>query len=403
MDTNINYEEKLESVITNIMHCREEEKVTAPSITLLDELRIVLTELFAESGLTCTNAIFTINTDKTFFGVMINPLISGNETMAILATEDDVRLSKFEIELDSKLFGIGLEPAEIAATIIHDVSAMMVNPATIANVRAIIDLNNLKDDDVIYLRDSANYTQLITLAIKDTMYKVSSIMFKQEVDEIVADQYIQAYDLQDIVVDAQQKVTSSLFGLEDTLRQPKASLMNWVLIMYKDVRTYARTIRDTLKDAEQFTASRLKKNELETTIDCVNKITNQLVTEGTLEHVLEANHISAVLELSIFQSLKKRGLRSIEDDYYEFAMRVKACETEEDAIYILRGINTRLSILEDYIYNNPDLSDNERKHWEDVCSKYRALREAMSKKKVWDKKQYGIWVDYNQMDKLDED
>ena len=82
-------------------------------------------------------------------------------------------------------------------------------------------------------------------------------------------------------------------------------------------------------------------------------------------------------------------------------MRIKNCETEEDALYILRGINTRLSILEDYLNNTPDLSDTERKRWELVATKYRELREQLAKKKIVNKKQYGLFFDYDQLDQLD--
>ena len=81
--------------------------------------------------------------------------------------------------------------------------------------------------------------------------------------------------------------------------------------------------------------------------------------------------------------------------------RTKSCETEEEAMYVLRGINTRLNILEDYLFNTPDLSDNERKRWEFLAIKYRELRNILAKKKIMNKKQYGIFVDYNQLDQLD--
>ena len=94
--------------------------------------------------------------------------------------------------------------------------------------------------------------------------------------------------------------------------------------------------------------------------------------------------------------MKQNGLRSIEDGLYEFAMRMKNCDTEEDAMYILRGINTRLNVLEDYIYNTPELTDRERKKWQAVANQYRELRVQLTKKKIWKKNSYGLFFDYNQ-------
>ena len=70
-------------------------------------------------------------------------------------------------------------------------------------------------------------------------------------------------------------------------------------------------------------------------------------------------------------------------------------------MYIVRGINTRLNILEDYLANTPNISEMETKKWTEVANKYRALRIELTKKKIWDKSSYNIWVDYNKLDELD--
>jgi virulence-associated protein VapD len=66
---------------------------------------------------------------------------------------------------------------------------------------------------------------------------------------------------------------------------------------------------------------------------------------------------------------------------------------------ILRGINSRLGILEDYLYNE-NLKDSERNHWERVAQAYRDLRTALSKKK-FKEKSWGVFIDYNALDELD--
>ena len=149
-----------------------------------------------------------------------------------------------------------------------------------------------------------------------------------------------------------------------------------------------------------FTASRLEKEQIERTLKAVDSILS-VNENATLTQVFREGYVDSLNEISLFKSLKANGLRSIEDAYYELLMRVKSCETEEEAMYVLRGINTRLNILEDYLFNTPDLSDNERKRWELIAIKYRELRNILAKKKIMNKKQYGIFVDYNQLDQLD--
>ena len=172
--------------------------------------------------------------------------------------------------------------------------------------------------------------------------------------------------------------------------------------MYRNMKINSGIISDTLNDAKTFSASRLEITEIEKTLDAVNRIDNS-ITESTsnldLNHFFEKKHLSSLNEISLFKSLKKNGLRGIENELYEYSMRVKNCTDSDDAYLIMRGINNRLGVLEDYIYYE-QLSDHDRKHWEEVAQAYRDLRVVLSKKKL-EGKQYGLFFDYNKLDELD--
>ena len=47
-----------------------------------------------------------------------------------------------------------------------------------------------------------------------------------------------------------------------------------------------------------------------------------------------------------------------------------------------------------------DLDEKERKRWEDCYKKYLEIREALSKKTVYNKKMYGLFVDYNALQNM---
>ena len=159
-------------------------------------------------------------------------------------------------------------------------------------------------------------------------------------------------------------------------------------------------VRDTLTDAKEFTGSNLEIKEINRTITAIDQIDSTIVFES-VNKFFEKKAMFSLNEISIFKSLKNNGLRSIEDALWEYKLLIKNCETEEDAMYILHGISTRLSILKDYIYNTPDLSESERRHWEAVISEYYSLREQLAKKRIVNKKQYGLFFDYDQLDYLD--
>ena len=216
-----------------------------------------------------------------------------------------------------------------------------MNPVQIDHVRELIDIHVLSEDDVVQIRDSINYNQLIVYAIKDTLYKVSSILFKEDVEDILSNNCIQMFELQDALVSAQSKLINNVFGMNDTVRSPKVIILQWVFMIYQDVKGYAASAIETLKDAKLFTASKLIGLEIDKTINCIDKIGNFIVKEAMdLNKFFDNKAMFSLNELGLFKSLKQSGLRSIEDDYYELAVQVKSIDTEADALFVLRAINS---------------------------------------------------------------
>lgn len=389
--------DKLKSVILNIIYMNPEEKVINPSMTILNDLRDALNNVFLENR--CIEVLYTYNTDKLFFGMRVSPNISPTDAVILLSTEEKIKLEKYKVELDSKLFNIGLDSDEITAFILHEISAMMDNYAIFDDCRALIDFNLVSIDDVINIRDSVNYAQLIIFAIKDTLYKLSSIMFKDDTDAI-ANPIIQACNLDNELINAEQKMSHALNGAGESMRNPKTIVLQWMFTMYKNMATNSMVIIDALKEAELYTASRLELEEIRKTIQAVDRIDMNILSENTtLDKFFEKKNISSLNEISLFRNLKKNGLRSIEDDLYEYGIRVRNCKDADEAYMILRAINSRLGILEDYLATE-NIKETERVHWERVCEAYRDLRIQLAKKK-FKEKSWGIFIDYDALDKLD--
>lgn len=394
-----NHVEKTESVFLNIVCNRSEEKLIAPNINQLTDIKNCLNNILPDAE--CTDVMYTLNTDKEFFGIKVNPIINPSDALTIILTDERVKLNKYQIEFDSKLFSIGLTEEEIVAILLHEVSSMIDSYEAIDNVRALVDLHLLSGKDIISIRDSVNYSQLIVFAVKDTLTKVSSAIYKEEPEELLVNKLIQATNLGESLISAQEKIISSSYGLGETVREPKTIILQWMFMIYKDIKGNYDLITTNLKDAKDFTASVLEKIEIDKVITAINRINSTILENCKLGTVFESANLYSLNELSLFKSLKSNGLRGIEDALYEYAIRIKNCDTEEDAMYILRGINTRLNILEDYMINTPDLSDHEKKHWTDVANKYRELRTQLANKKIVNKKQYGLFFDYDQLDYLD--
>lgn len=394
--------DKLESILLNVIYLKPEERLVAPNIEHLSDIKATLNCIFTDS--TCQSVLYTLNTDKPFFGIRVNPVMSAQDAVTILTTDEKIKFSKYSVELDSKLFEIEMEAAEITAMIIHEVAAMIDSYEVVDQVRALIDLYLLSEDDIISIRDSINYSQLIIFALKDTLFKVSSAMFKEDPEDLTNNQMIKEAELEDALISAQQKILSSSYGVGESVRTPKTIILRWMFMVYKDMSHNSEIIKYYLNDEKDFTASKLDIAEIDKTLEAISRIGAQSFTESVrIDKLLESKAMYSVSEISLFKSLKSNGLKGIEDALYEYAIRIKNCETEEDAMYILRGINTRLGILEDYINNTPDMSESEKKHWTMVAMQYRKLREDLAKKKIWNKSQYGLFFDYSALDKLDEE
>ena len=97
---------------------------------------------------------------------------------------------------------------------------------------------------------------------------------------------------------------------------------------------------------------------------------------------------------SLLSNIKSNGMKSIEDDLYEYSMRIKNIDDESSAILLMRQINSRIGIIADYL-EQEDLTDFERKRYEKLYERYDKLREEMVKKPIYSRKMYGLFVDYN--------
>lgn len=392
--------DKLETTILNIKHAKGANEQISPNSILLRDLKDTLNEMLEYYK--CTEIFYTLNTDKQFFGVTVSPSIDSTQTVQIISSDVPVIIRSYKLELDSKLFDLDLEADEIMATILYEVTSML-SGSTIEAVRDLLHVYVLSNNSTISIRDSINYYQLIIYAIKDTMYKVSSLLFKEDIEDLMANNAIQTLNLQDPLVSAQEKIISSAFGSSDSVRSPKTIILQYVFMVYRDISHNTRIIRDDLRDAVDFTASVLIKSEIDKTLKALDRIGNTIAESTMPLSELIDKKVSAVNEISLFKSLKQSGLRAIDDDFYEYAIRAKAVEDEPEAMSVLHSINTRISILDDYVDNTPDITEYDKKKYEKLADKYRSLRDYLAKKKIINKKQYGVFIDYSQYDHLDDE
>lgn len=342
----------------------------------------------------CTEVIYTKNTDKLMFGIYVNPVISPNDTISILTDDEPITIKNYSVEIDSKLFDIGLTLDELIAYMLFDISNMILYQNHINTIRQVINVYQMESNTSIIFTAVANRVKIFVFAIKDAMIKFSSLKYADN-DSILSNPFINSDDdLRDSLIDAQNKIRSSVFGLGSAVKEPQLTLLQWALDLYINFDTRFNTALETLKQSKNFTASKLLKSEIDKTINSMMRMSSLVATE-TAYIINEAKNRG-----SLFANLKRNGLRAIEDDLYEYRIRAKNAESEEEAWYALKQINTRINMLEDYLYNEQDLSEADYDRWRNVINSYRALREELSTKKIVNKKNYGLFFDYDQLDQI---
>lgn len=381
--------EKIESLIHAVDGLRENVSHDA-----LKEVKNAINEIISPKT-TCVNFLYTINTDKLPFGCIVMPRIDGNNINNLIISGDPYRFSEVEVELDSKLFDYGLSGTQIVEIILYNIYHLTNDNTPSIRFREAIDLYFMNHDSQLVLQDSIQYQAILSLGLYDTLVKFTNCMYIQ--DDIVDDPFLSELDLHNFN-NALNILFQRIPGCETMeSRRPMLNCLDWCLRLYDDVKKERIPALRLLEKMKSITASTLYIQKFNNAINALNKIdTDVYVNEAVNQYFTEAKKKG-----SLISQIKYNGLRAIEDDLYEFMVRARNAETEEEVMYALKQINVRLAILDDYL-RNEYMSDDDRRRWTSVRDKYIEIRDMIAHKKVYNKKNYGIFVDYNQLDKLDD-
>ena len=347
----------------------------------------------------CINFIYTINTDKLPFGCIVAPVFIPSEydvNSIFIDGSDNFTITKYEVELDSKLFDYGLSAHQIAQVILYNVFHLVNSNDPIKRFREILDIYLMNHDKILSIKDSIQYQSILELGLVDTLIQLTNCMYLE--DTIVDDPFLEELGYDDFY-NTLNIMFKQIPGCENSeVRKPRLSMLDWCLRLYDDVEKERIPALKLLDKCKDITASSLYIKRFNAVINSLNRIdTDSIISESMNSYITEAKKKN-----SIFSQIKYNGLRGIEEDLYEFMVRAKNADTEEDVMYALKQINVRIAILDEYL-RNEEMSDQDRERWTNVLNKYRAIRDEIATKKVYNKRNYGIFIDYNKLDQMDND
>lgn len=339
----------------------------------------------------CKEVIYTNNVDKLPFGCIVLPTLADINVNAFLITGDEVTIKEYKCEIDSKMFDYGLTDEEIAQILLFNIFHLISGTRPCEVIREYIDNFFCDENTQLIIRDSVQYKTILSFGIADALCKITSCLYLP--DDIDDDAYLESLDFEyGSFKSAIDKLYNEIPGCEnEATRAPNLSMLNWSLRLYSNVDNERPAALHLLRKAKDITASNLYINRIDAMINSLNRIdTDAYVTEAVNSALNEKGGLLAYL--------KYTGLRDLENDLYEFQIRAKNAEGEQEVMYALKQINARLTILADYIRENRD--DPDIDHWIEVKAEYEELRDILAKKRLH-KRSYGIFVDYDALDQLD--
>jgi hypothetical protein len=307
--------------------------------------------------------------------------------------DNDVRFHHYLLEFDSKLFNGDFTARQIAALLIHDINKLN-NANLLKEVMFMMDHISMSKGIHLKSDDLMNNKEFFLFALQDTTRKMTSAFEYISADLSFADDFTRSYGLNKDYEDAMFSVKACRNNLKDQICSVSI-VMNWFIEKITNLSPWNhKDLINDLRDTMNFTGSKLVRRLLNMSIDCIS--TDRCPMERGYYSALTE---SAKKKMSLASQIKYSGLKSLEDDVYEYRMRIKNVETENEAIYIVRQINNRMGIISDYL-ETEELSDMDRERFFKLYDKYDGLREELSKKAIYSRKMYGLFVDYNALQQM---
>ena len=367
----------------------------------LRSLKYYLNSFFGDQC-KCNDVIYTRNTDKDIFGIMITPYAFDSKQY-LYDADDRINIYGYRLELDSKLFDSVILSCNsfdtckvILSMILHDINKF-TSVSCLENVYSIIDSLVVKSNSNIRIEELVSHPHMFGFVTSQTLRTSTSVMCANP-NDILTDDFIQGYGLIDELNEGLRCV-NTYRAFPQIQRYPNSHYLTaqWYVDVINNADPDDFYVKRLIEKMYRITSSELVKCQLNSALKEITPTDSLRETANT--YIVEENIKETKRRMGIFAQIRRNGLRSIEEDLYEYTVRVKNIESEEDAVLLMRQLNSRIEILDDYIMTEK-LSDSERKRWDGVLEKYMKLRETLSKKAVYKQKMYGLFVDYNALQNM---
>lgn len=343
----------------------------------LNKIKDCLNKIFPDSK--CVDVIYTVNTDKMFFGIVTLPILSPNEILNIMTSDEDSKIATYKVELDSKLFcdTIDLSVDEITALIVHEVARLVNDYYPINNARYLIDKTVLDYGITLKMSEYVPYIEIIGYGIKEAARRSVSIF---ENNYLVPYYLDETYELTDSLRRAITKLENK-GNLWDTEVDNKSIIIKWVVRLYTDILKYRIMSLHTLEKGIELTGSVLIVNELKNIVKKLHRIDDySLMQEAS--NIINFFNSTKNATLNALDRFKANGIKNYYDDYYEIKFEYNNMDNDRGtAVALLHKINSRMSVIDDYI-STERVDTQTKKRLTELYYKYDELRKNIAATKL---------------------
>lgn len=348
----------------------------------LPEIQNSLNFFFKDSN--CKDVILVNNSDKLFFGINVIPAFNGTDKdriLNILLEPKSDRISEYMVEIDSKILDLVPSVRMITALLLREVNELISSTTAIDKTKDAINQYITEKNKPLRISKIVQYNELLAFAIKDCIHKTSSIFYTDLCNEIITNEFIHMCGLDQELEDAINIISKSNISL--IKESDKFIVMRWALDLYDDIKYRRIDAIETIDECIQFTGSYYEKIALNNIKKQISAIDDSLLLSEFGESIKD-----------IVSRIRYRGIANIEDDLYEYAIRIKTANTEDEARLLMREINNRIAILSDYM-EHEEIPENARDRWQKVYDKYIILRDKLAAKPIAKYKYMQLWVEEN--------
>lgn len=349
----------------------------------LDDLKQELNKFFKDSK--CREILFT-RSDSLFFGMCVYPHVDRDLVVSILQDDKKVRFNAYSIEIDSKILhpSLNITSSELLAMILHEVGHIVNDSAPVDEVRKVIALQLTKNGDALNIPKTAQYYTILSYGIKDTVRKLTSMFFIYKNGEVLADEFVHMCGYGEHLNSIFDKICKSSLKINDKSVNKLTSLA-WSLSVYKELKIKRVPALRLLAKMKGISGSVIEKREMEIMENAIKNIDDSNILEYCDYHDISNYYVfnedKSQRKETKWAELRKqaatKNMKRFEEDLYEYKMRIRHIADEDDAYYLMRMINTRISVIEDFL-DHGNLNEAERKRWWKLLDNYHSLRDELA-------------------------